>query len=253
MKVLKGFFVIVLFGINYTITAQKIITDRPDQTESSSTISKGSLQIESGMLLGFVENEGTSLRTIIAPSTLFRYGLTKGIELRVVNQFMSIKSKTTSKDISGIADIEIGAKIQIFQKEDVNTEVAFLSHLILPTGTKDISFDKVGTINKLSVSHEINDKLGLGYNLGYNYFGIDNGFFTYSLVLGVAITEKAGIYLEPYGEIGIGDEHLANFDAGFTYLIKDNFQLDFSFGTGLNYTMNYISTGFSWNIGMRKT
>lgn len=74
MKVLKGFFVIVLFGINYTITAQKIITDRPDQTESSSTIPKGSLQIESGMLLGFAENDNISLRTIIAPSTLFRYG-----------------------------------------------------------------------------------------------------------------------------------------------------------------------------------
>jgi len=29
-------------------------------------------------------------------------------------------------------------------------------------------------------------------------------------------------------------------------LVKDNLQLDFSFGTGINHTMNYISLGFSW-------
>ncbi|MDH3321600.1 MAG: transporter [Flavobacteriaceae bacterium] len=253
MEALKSVIVIVLFLINFTLTAQKIITDRPDQTESSSTIAKGSLQIESGMLLGFTEIDEISLKTIIAPSTLFRYGLTDGIEIRVVNQFVSIENRNISEDISGIADLEIGTKIQIYQQEDKNVEVAFLSHLVLPTGSNDVSFNKVGTINKLSVSHEINDKIGLGYNLGYNYFGIENGFFTYSLVLGMAINDKAGIYLEPYGEIDISDQYLSNFDAGFTYLLKDNFQLDFSFGTGLNYSMNYISAGFSWHLGPHKS
>ncbi len=120
--------------------------------------------------------------------------------------------------------------------------------MILPTGTKEVSFEKLGTINKLSISHELTDNIGLGYNLGYDYFGYQNGFLTYSVVLGIAISERVSMYLEPYGSIGIFDEHLANFDAGITYLVKDNFQLDFSFGTGINYTMNYLSAGFSWNI-----
>lgn len=239
---------VLIFLLNYKSFGQKIITDRPDQTESSSTIPKGSLQIESGILLRFAENDNISLREFSGPSTLFRYGLTEGIEIRVVNQFISIKNKETSREISGIADLEIGAKVQLFQKKGVNTEIAFLSHLILPTGSKEVSFEKVGTINKLSVSHEINDRIGLGYNLGYSYFGIENGFLTYSLVLGIEITDKVGIYLEPYGEIGIFKENLMNFDSGITYLLKENFQLDFSFGTGINYTMNYISMGFSWNI-----
>ena len=42
--------------INCTISAQTIITDRPDQTESSSTVEQGSLQIESGILLGSTED-----------------------------------------------------------------------------------------------------------------------------------------------------------------------------------------------------
>ena len=38
--------------VNTIVYGQTIITDRPDQTESSSTIPKGSLQIEQGSYLG---------------------------------------------------------------------------------------------------------------------------------------------------------------------------------------------------------
>ena len=240
---------LLLSSVNY---GQELITDRPDQTESSSTIPKRSLQIESGLLIGFAEGENISLREILAPTTLFRYGVTNGFEIRVVNQLISIKNKNTSESFTGIGDLEVGAKVQLFKKEGVNAEVAFLTHVVLPTGTDEVSIGNYGTINKLSISHVITDNIGIGYNVGYNYFGIDNGFFTYSLVFGIGITEKAAFYLETYGNVGILDKYLSNFDAGFTYLLKQNFQLDFSFGTGINYTMNYISAGFSWNIGMLK-
>jgi hypothetical protein len=246
--IFKALFFISFFVGSSVVHGQKIITDRPDQTESSSTVPKKSLQIESGMLLQFAEEGDVSLREIAIPTTLFRYGAGKGIEIRVANQFLDIKEKGTSNQISGISDLEIGAKIQLYKKENSKTEIAFLSHLILPTGTREVSLEKLGTINKLSVSHELTDHIGLGYNLGYNYFGFENGFFTYSFVIGIGITESVCMYVEPYGSIGIFDEHLANIDAGITYLVQDNFQLDFSFGTGINYTMNYLSAGFSWNI-----
>jgi hypothetical protein len=252
MNSIKGLLICLIFIIPLAGFGQKIITDRPDQTESSSTVPKKSLQIESGMLLKFAEEGDLSLREFAIPSTLFRYGITDGIELRVFNQYMNIKEKNTSNEISGISDLEIGAKVQLFKKESSKTEIAFLSHLLLPTGTKEVSFEKVGTINKLSISHELSDHLGLGYNVGYNYLGFDDGFFTYSVALGVGISEKAGMYVEAYGNIGLLDEHLSNMDAGVTYLVKDNFQLDFSFGTGINYTMNYLSAGFSWNIAPKE-
>ncbi len=241
---------IALFTLtNGLAFSQEIVTDRPDQTESSSTIPKGSLQIESGISLRFSENRYKSESQLSAPSTLFRYGLTKGIELRVLNQFESVRNITNSTEASGISDIEIGTKIQLYQKENVNTEIAFLSHLIIPTGSKVLTNSKAGSINKFSISHSINDKIGVGYNVGYNYFGSDSGDFTYSLVMGMKVTEEVGLYLEPYGEfVGI-NEYIGDFDAGITYLLKKNFQLDFSFGTGINHTMNYISAGFSWNIG----
>ena len=115
-----------------------------------------------------------------------------------------------------------------------------------------LSNDKFGTINKLSISHSINDNIGLGYNVGYNYFGTGNGDLTYSIAMGIGITEKAAIYIEPYGDLVEFKDHEANFDAGVTYLLQDNFQLDFSFGTGINHPMNYISFGFSWQLMKKK-
>jgi Putative MetA-pathway of phenol degradation len=249
---IRAIIFVVLLLINFSIKAQTIVTDRPDQTESSSTVPKGSFQIETGVLFGYSKNKGISTRQTLVPSTLFRYGITKGIEIRFVNQFESVKNRTTSKKVNGVSDLEIGTKIQLLKNEKLNTEIAFLSHLILPTGSKALTNDKFGSINKLSISHTLNENFGVGYNVGYDYFGTGKGNFTYSLVFGFGLTDNLGFYVEPYGSVIEFNNHEANFDAGLTYLIKDNFQLDASFGTGINHTMNYFSFGASINISKPK-
>ncbi len=244
---------IIFMASNGSTHAQTIITDRPDQTESSSTVKKGSLQIEMGILLGFTEDDYSSERQLLSPTTLFRYGILRGIELRVLSQLESLKDQNSSVNFSGISDLEIGTKIQLFKREHVNTEIAFLSHTILPTGSKDLTNDKWSTINKLSISHVLSDTMGLGYNVGYDYFGVGKGNLTYSMALGMSITDHFGFYVEPYGELIDFESYKANFDSGITYLINDNFQLDFSFGTGINHTMNYLSVGCSINIAKVNT
>ena len=66
---MKAFITILLITIFGQINAQ-IITDRPDQTESSSSVGKGNLQIESGILVGYEGENGNSIRQILAPTTL---------------------------------------------------------------------------------------------------------------------------------------------------------------------------------------
>ena len=243
----------IFYFISSFAVAQTIITDRPDQTESSSTIDQRSLQIESGVLVGFTENNNVEFRQLLAPTTLFRLGLTSGVELRVLSQLEQIRRVDLDKNKLGISDLEIGAKIQLLQKDDINTEIAFLSHLILPTGSAALTNDEFGTINKLSISHQLNDGVGLGYNIGYNNFGFGSGDITYSIALGIAITDRLAVYIEPYGCIEEIDDHISNFDAGLTFLSNDNLQFDFSFGTGINHTMNYLSVGFSLNINQNKS
>lgn len=233
----------------YTESASsKIVTDRPDQTESSTTIPLKSFQIECGVLSGNYNFNNSSEKLFLIPTTLLRYGLTKNIELRLVEQLISIKNEQTSEENFGLSDLELGAKIQILKNPDINTEIAFISHLVLPTGAVSITNDHAGTINKLAISHGLTDFLDLGYNIGYNYFGHEKGYATYSLALGLGLTKQIGAYIETYGEVAEFTDWISNFDSGITYLVTENVQLDFSFGIGLNQKMNYFSVGFSWNI-----
>ena len=237
---------------NYLAFSQTIVTDRPDQTESSSTVGKGELQIESGILYGTAKDDFFSEEILLAPTVLWRYGIKDKIELRLLTEFASVKDKLTSEKVNGITDLQIGAKIQLLKKENVKTEIAILSHIIIPTAKKALTLDELGTINKLSVAHNIGDTFGLGYNIGYDYYGFGSGNLTYSLALGLSISEKVGFYIEPYGALVEFDNHESNFDAGFTYLVKDNLQLDISAGTGLNHKMKFVSIGCSVNITKAK-
>ena len=246
MKLSKKINTLLLLFTIGTISAQKIITDRPDQTESSSTIPLKSLQVEAGML--FQKSGGVQANAY--PSVLWRYGITEKFELRLLTQYETNKINAVKN--SGISDLQIGTKIQLFKKENVNTEIAFLSHLIIPTAKKALTNNKLGIINKLSISHSISEKIGVGYNVGYDNFGTGSGNLTYSVALGMSLSEKIGFYIEPFGEFTEFENHLASFDTGFTYLVNNNLQLDVSYGTGLNYGMNYFSTGFSWNINTHK-
>ena len=181
--------------------SQQIITDRPDQTESSSTIAKGSLQIEMGLVASTLDNN--KLNSFAGPSTLIRYGITEGIELRLFNQYEAHKLELfdETNKVSGFSDIELGVKVQLLKKEGVNTEIAFLSHAIIPTAKDELSNDKMATINKLSISHSLSEIFGLGYNVGYNYVGQIHAF-TYSAALGFSIADNFGGYIESYGVYG---------------------------------------------------
>lgn len=248
MKLFKTIFILIFisFTLGKYAHSQDLVTDRPDQTESSVTVHKGKLQIESGMLFSSFGESPYKVRSTVVPTTLLRYGITDGIELRFVNQFEKIKEGDVS--YSGMNDLEIGAKIQLLKDKDVNTEIAFLTHLVIPSGSDQFRADQLGTVNKLAISHALSENIGLGYNVGYNYFGEGKGDFIYSLALGISITDEMSIFFEPYGEIIEFKDFKANFDTGITYLLKDNFQLDFSFGFGLNHTMSFAGAGFSWII-----
>ncbi|MEE9432081.1 MAG: transporter [Melioribacteraceae bacterium] len=253
----KYIFILVLVLLS-NLFAQDLVTDRPDQTESSSTVPKNSLQIESGILLGEVEDNSIINKQFLFPSTLFRYGLTSGLEIRVVNQFEKSEIESIGNEIdinknkistSGFSDLEVGAKVQLFQREDVNAEVAFLSHLVIPTGSSNFSNEKLASINKLCVSHTLSETVDLGYNIGYDYFSKENSAYTYSLATAVSVNNEVGLYIETYGEI-VNKNHISNFDGGVTYLLKRNLQFDFSFGTGINHQMNYVAFGVSWNSSL---
>ena len=243
---------IAIFMASLSTFCQTIVTDRPDQTESSSTVPIGSLQIEAGFLHELSKTDEVKELKVLAPTTLFRYGVMNALELRLIMNYESIRDRVTQQTSKGLSDIEVGAKVQLYKKDDGNTEIALLSHLLLPIASEELSNEKLGSINKLSISHKLNNRFGVGYNLGYDYYGFGKGDFTYSLALGVSVFDNFGVYLEPYGKAIDLKTQVTSFDSGVTYLLQDNIQLDFSFGTGLNHDMDYFAFGCSINIAKKR-
>ncbi len=234
-----------------SLYGQSIVTDRPDQTESSSTVPKGSFQIESGIHITINEQSSLAERQILLPTNLFRIGISNSVELRVVNQLEIYQSHFSERNIVGMSDLQLGAKFFLLENEQKATQIAFLAHIVIPSGTSHFKGDNFRSINKLAVSHQVNDNFGIAYNLGYNFIEKEKGDFTYTLAFGFGLTDRVSVYIEPYGEFVNLDEHISSFDTGFTYLLKDNVQLDFSFGMGLNHDMNYMAIGSSWNFNKK--
>lgn len=234
------FFIFLLFASS---AMAQLVTDRPDFTESAITVGKRNLQMETGMLVEISDAMGWTHQNVLMPTTLFRYGISKRIELRLLSQLE--RNVVNDEKILGISDFELGAKINLLNSETLNANIAFISHLILPTGSEVLTQNKLGVVNILAFAHQLSDNIDLGYNIGHYYNDSHDNGLTYSLAMGIGVNDKVGFFLEPYGELTKFDDFEANFNTGLTYLLNDNMQLDFSFGTGITHRMNFISLGFS--------
>lgn len=256
------FTVLALGGLSLSaqITDNVLITDRPDQTESPNAVAKGIIQIESGVLFERSElRTGLSQQRNVYPTNLFRIGLIDRLELRVVNEVVTYKTINTALGeevfkLSGTENLQIGLKYQI-TKDDAKVVVGAMAHAIIPTGSEGISNERYGIFSRINLSYDLSDNKNISANLGYNNFDLDfndeglvrhvDGNFTYTLVYGVGLSDRVGLYLESFGDFVDFDAWENNMDAGMTYLISDNIQLDYSYGWGLNRVMNYHSVGIS--------
>lgn len=234
-------FLTIVF-LSQFLFAQNIITDRPDQTESAVTLEKGRLQIESGVLVQSEGDGNEKLKSLIVPTNLFRYGISKKVELRLVLQIEGFQLFMDNSYHYALGSVELGTKIILNKKENPKVQFAILSHFKLPKDNKD----QWGFLNRISLAHNIGQNTSVGYNFGYNHFHQGEGNFIYTIAIGQSLNEKLSIYVEPYGSLYSSNAPLSNFDYGLAYLINSNLQMDLSFGLGLNNTMNYQSLGISW-------
>ena len=232
----KRFLIFLFLLLNCSLVFSQITTDRPDQTESAVVLSSGQIQIESGIL---IENSQSNI------NTLFRIGIIEGIEIRINSNYL-INDKLSFMKKSSFSDFEVGAKFRIFDKNQNNTKVAFLSHLSIPSAIEVFSNNVYGLLSRLNVSHDLNNESQIGYNLGYNKFKKMDGQFIYTIVYGRSL-DSFGIFFEIFGDDSKNSSNI-NFDSGITYLLDDKKQLDLSIGKGINNDMFFISGGISINI-----
>jgi hypothetical protein len=233
----------------------ELITDRPDQTESSVVVPHKSLQIETGFVMENSETDFTSQQSFAYNSTLLRYGLLENFELRLgleyLDEKVKIKNTDTTTTLSGLSPLYAGFKVKIADEDGVKPEIAFLGGLVLPfTANKGFKPDYSAADIRFAFSHTLSDKFSIGYNLGAEWDGetaIPEYFYSISLAAG--ITDNLGAFIESYGWVPEDGESEHLLDAGFTYLILPNFQFDVSAGIGVQNSIdNFISFGLTYRL-----
>lgn len=235
---------------------ETIVTDRPDQTESSVLIPKGFLQVETGAFFEEIEKDGIKDKSTTFNTTLLRYGLLDNLEFRLGFSFTEIKRELNDNifddNASGFSPLALGVKIGVTEEQGYLPEIAFLSHVYLPfLASQDFKTENTGIDFRFSFAHSLSKKSSLGYNLGMAWDGdITTANYVYTIAYGYSVSDKVGTFLEIYGDLP-EDSYFQHFwDAGFTYLIDDNLQLDISGGTGITRNIQeiYLSAGISFRI-----
>ncbi len=259
--------IIVLFALAFTLnvisqedTEKKdygpIITDRPDQTEASSLVPKKFLQIETGAFYETLEVNSFKTKATTFNTTLLRYGLLDNLELRLGFDFTEVSSEFNGRKLndklSGFSPLLLGVKIEITEEKGLLPEVAFIGLINVPSfASSDFKTKSTGTDFRFSLSHTLSEKSSLGYNFGMAWDGdITTAIYLYTLAYGYSFTDKFGGFIELYGDLPEDSSFSHLWNAGLTYLLSDNIQLDISGGTGITQNIQdlLLSAGISIRI-----
>lgn len=233
-----------------------MITDRPDQTESAVTVPGGFLQIESGFVYTWDNENEVKNESYDIGGTLLRYGLLDNWEIRVAGVFIDQKTASGEPDTtistSGMGPLTVGTKVFITGQKGWIPQVAILSHLVIRnSGDEEFSPSRTYPSARIAAAHQLSETLGLGYNLGYSYNGespAGEGF--YSASLGISLHERLGAFVELFGTFSDPAPPGHSADAGLTWQVVDNFQFDASAGIGISESApdGFVNAGISWRI-----
>ena len=221
----------------------QISTDRPDFTDSPTTLPAGSIQLETGLTMEFYGDD--MVRAIGEP--LIRYGLPSSLELRV-----GLPSNIGG-DIpnSGFSDPSVGVKWTISDfAEDGSFGV--IGTLSLPLGDDNFTSDGVDPSVALIAAKPLNDRLSLAAQIigAWATAGDDRNLnWTGTVVASTPLGEAMGFFAEIRADAPeIGEErYLAHF--GLLRSLSNRIQVDVHGGFGLTDSAPDSFVGFGVAYG----
>jgi hypothetical protein len=232
----------------------EMATDRPDQTEASSVVGVGVVQIETGVVFSQEEielfNGGPLIKTRDFGTTLIRIGVFQDIEVRIATAITNYEESAGVRN-TGLQPITVGTKIALHPEKGLRPELALIGHVTLPwIGDSQLVSHYIAPDFRLSMSHTLSERFSLGYNAGMSWDGNSaRGSFIYTMALGASVAGPVSAFAELYGDVteDLGWNHNADF--GITVLITPDLQFDTSYGFALDGDNSFFNAGVSMRFG----
>jgi hypothetical protein len=258
-NVTQQFTFTALLFCSLSITAQqtgRMETDRPDQTEAVYITKLKYIQAETGFNLE--KNDG--LTAFIHPTALWKYGLSKKFEFRLITELTSAETSSNGssgkKYTSGLLPVQIGGKVALFEGKGLLPQTSFIAHLgISKFGSKAFQTSRFFPSFRFTMQNSLTENIAIGYNLGAEWDG-ETGTpdWIYTFAPGFNLGKKWYGYAELYGSVRKYESPQHSVAAGFAYYFSDNTKIDFSGSYGLsdNATDWYTAIGFSFRFNTKK-
>lgn len=255
-------FLLLVLGQPLKADEPELITDRPDQTESTAIVGRGVVQIETGALLERDESDELVEESTELAGTLVRWGLSDRFELRFgFAGFLKQDTETPfgRTNDEGLGDAELGFKLRLREGDGKSPALALIAATSLPIGEDGFTTDRYDPVVRLAVSHDLADAVGFGWNLGYRresepglFETSHQDFFFYSASLALAVGDRWGTFFELFGDLATGNDgdDVHSFDTGITYLLTPDVQLDIEAGIGINDEApdSFVGLGIAWRL-----
>lgn len=208
-------FSIFLSAASNRIAQQRIVTDRPDQTDGTYTVPVNAFQLENGVLFS---------KEILLNNFMLRYGVGKTTELR-----LAIDAGKNG-GLSGLQPVTLSLKQRFLEQHGALPAVAFIGDLSFgQLASKPFQVNEIPFALKLAFDNDLSKRCSIGYNIGTS-----NEFRQLDLTAegGYSLTETISIFLEYFSNLykGGNDHYL---DGGFLFGLTPNFQLDLAGGIAL--------------------
>ncbi len=215
---------------------REMSADRPDFTESPYTVDAGAVQVE--MSLFDYSRDGDAEAWSVFPANL-KVGLLNSTDLQVVLS-PYVKEDDGADTADGLGDTEVRLKVNLWGNDSGETAFAFMPFVKIPTGSGDLTNDRIegGLIFPFAMS--LSERVGLGLMFEADFVFDDvsgdyNSEFITTGVLGFDVTDRVGTYVELIGIASTASDvdYRAIIGAGATYSISGDVSLDAGLNIGL--------------------
>lgn len=212
------------------VAEEPIVTDRPDFTESSLAVPRGSLQIESGFTFA---RDGGGMRSFGGPEILGRYGIADRLELRFgLPNYNWIDSQPRTE---GLDDTYLGAKIQLGPA--AGFDFALIPAVFIPSGRPQTRSEAAAPEIKVVWGRDVGNGrslTGMVYVASIEENGRRRTPVQHTISLGLPVADRTGMFLEHVLDARADLRPAHTIHSGFTYQPNASSQFDIHYGLGLS-------------------
>lgn len=234
---------------------EPIFTERPGASFGTGVLQKGVFQVETGSQYQELKYGNVREKFWTYNNTYLRYGLLDNFEVRLSWDAQEITTEVSGVEINdkmaGFTPLIASFKVGIAQENGILPQMAVIGNLFLPFAAgNDFKSDYTGGQMLLAFSNTLDAESSITYNVGVQWDGdAPQPSYSYTLSYGRTIIGDLSGFAEVYGSLPEGDQGENSWDAGFSYLINPDFQLDLSTGTGFDTDQEYfVQAGVSYRF-----